>query len=108
MAARLLPLAAALVLISLTWANDHSILAGLHGAQADAPAATRRAERSLHNAEAVTAMGMSQSNFASRAHVCKPCEANFLLAMECHGIEAAGMLFIDDHSDDIVTAKGWG
>jgi len=56
-----LALLAALLLLGLSWAQDRSLRSGLAQVQAQARATQRVAERSLHNAEVVTALGMGES-----------------------------------------------
>ncbi len=57
----LLGCAAALLLLGLTWANDRLVRRGLGQVQAGARATSRWAERSVQNAEVVTALGMSET-----------------------------------------------
>ncbi len=57
----LLGCAAALLLLALTWINDRHVRRGLARVQEGARAATRWAERSMQNAEVVTALGMSDA-----------------------------------------------
>ncbi|NDY91500.1 type I secretion system permease/ATPase [Ideonella livida] len=54
-------LGAALLLLALTAANERRVRAGLSDTLADTRAAGRWAERSVANAEVVTALGMSQT-----------------------------------------------
>jgi len=57
----LLALASALVLLALTWANERRVRAGLASTLADTRAASRWADRSVANAEVVTALGMNET-----------------------------------------------
>lgn len=54
----LLAVGAALLLLGLTWANERAVRAGLAQALGQARHAARWAERGVHNAELVTALGM--------------------------------------------------